>query len=412
MNSDPITCPYCNTILPAPAGASAGQRIVCPRCGDSFTVCGPAAPSRDLQKSPTAVLPAPAAVDLDVERRRRVGRKNRILAGMMLGGMGVMAAVALAYALYTTGERRAHDTAMPPPPRRSPLAEAPAPAPTATPPAALEALRWLPADTTLVAGVQAAELRQTEAGRDLLNHLFRVGKTEINADMLERWTGLKASQIDHVVLGVKADDALPPRTLLVVRTTRPYDADAVKAALHAEPVPDAVGKTVYRAGPRDGGLRPALWFADERTLVLGLLPKHLESVPDRPAAGLERLPAEVRSLLETRLEAGGPAWVVGHSADWRQTGAALLLGQLGDKDVDLLGHVRDFALQLEAQGSSPRLLASVQCDDAEAARALETRLEEARRPNHGGDLKTAREGAWLTVQRWGDPGTLLEDLGK
>ena len=49
--------------------------------------------------------------------------------------------------------------------------------PAVTPPAALEGLRWLPADSTLIAGVQVAE-RQTDAGRDLLNHLFHIGKSK------------------------------------------------------------------------------------------------------------------------------------------------------------------------------------------------------------------------------------------
>lgn len=340
----------------------------------------------------------------------RPGRNKRVTAAALLGVMGVMAAAGLSFALYTVHDRRVHDTAMPPPHRRSPLQDqAVTPAPVATAPAALEGLRWLPAGTTVVAGVQVAELRQTDAGRDLLNHLFHVGKVEINADLLERWTGLRPEEVDHLVLGVKADDGVPPPAVLVVRTVRPYDADAVRASLGAGPGEKHGGKTLYRCNPGDGGLRPWLWCGDERTLMFGLLEKQLAAVPDRPADGLQRLPAEVRSLLEERLDAAGPAWAVGYAADWRKTAAALLLGGLAEKDADLIGHVHGFAVQLHAE-RPPKALASIQCDDADAARTLETHLLAAKPAD--ADWKTAREGAWLTLQLRGDTAALLQETGK
>ena len=412
MSHEPPTCPYCNALVPVASGVKIGQRVPCPRCGEAFTLLRPPAGSAGVQ-----VIPAPstaaAGVDFDVDRSLRAGRNKRLTAAAVLGVMGLMAAVGLAFALYTVHDRRVHDTAMPPPHRRSPLQDletpTPTPTPTVTPPADLEALRWLPSGVTVVAGVQVAELRQTDAGRDLLNHLFRVGKVEINADLLERWTGLKPEEIDHVVLGVKADEGVPPPAVLVVRTLRPYDAEAVRSALGAEPAPTAGGKTIYRCKPGDGGLRPWLWCADERTLVFGLFEKPLEAVPDKPAAGLERLPAEVRTLLEERLDSAGPAWVVGHAADWRKTAVALLLGGLAEKDADLVGHVRDFALQFQAERPA-RLMASVRGDDADAARTLETRLMAAKPAD--ADWKAAREGPWLTLQLRGDPATFFKDLGK
>ena len=401
MNTEQLACPYCNAFVSVAAGAAVGQRVPCPRCGEAFTLRQPPPLGPVGVQSIPAVLIAPPGVDFEVERRLRAGRNKRLTAAALLGVMGLMAAVSLAYALYTVSDRRAHDTAMPAPQRRSPLQDlALAPTPAVTPPASLEALRWLPPDCTVVAGVQFAELRQTDAGRDLLNHLFRVGKVDINADLLERWTGLKPEEVDHLVLGVKADEGIPPRSVLVVRTVRPYDADAVRTALQAESVGVRDGKTLYKCKPRDGGLRPILWCADERTLVFGLLEKHLEAVPNQPAAGLERLPAEVRTLLEERLDSAGPAWVVGYAADWRKTAAALLLGGLTEKDADLLGGVHGIALQLQAERPA-KLLASVRCEDDAAAQALETRLLTAKPAD--ADWKTARDGPWLTVQVRGEP---------
>ncbi len=409
MSHEPPTCPYCNALVPVASGVQTGQRVPCPRCGEAFTLRRPPAGSAGVQVLP-APTTAPAGVDCDVDRPLSTGRNKRITAAAVLGVMGLMATVGLAFALYTVHDRRVHDTAMPPPHRRSPLQDlaTPTPTPTVTPPADLEALRWLPPDDTVVAGVQVAELRQTDSGRDLLNHLFRVGRVEVNADLLERWTGLKPEEIDHVVLGVQADEGVPPPAVLVVRTMRPYDAESVRTALGAEPVA-AGGKTLYRCKPGDGGLRPWLWCADERTLVFGLFERQLEAIPDKPAAGLERLPAEVRTLLNERLDSAGPAWVVGRAADWRKTAVALLLGGLAEKDADLVGHVREFALQLQAERPA-RLMASVRCDDADAARALETRLMAAKPAD--ADWKAAREGPWLTLQLRGDPAGLFKDLGK
>ncbi len=406
MNAAPQTCPYCNALLSDAPDVFLDQRVCCPRCGEALP---------DRQPSP---IPHGERLQIPVAASPAAGRNTRITAAAVLSAMALMAGIGLVYALYTTGDRRAHDTAMPPPPRRSPLQDLFHPPTAATPPAVtpttairpadLEALRWLPADSTVIAGVQIAELRQADGGLALLNRLFHIGKIHIDPDFLERWTGLKPAEIDHVVMGVKVEDAVPPRTIVVVRTVRPYDVEAVKAALQATPVPEAApGRKLYQGKPRDGGLRPMVWFADERTLVIGLMSKHLEAVPDRPAEGLERLPAEVRELLRTRLQSGGPAWAVGHCADWRRTGAALLLDALPEKDAALLTHVHDFALQLSADRPAT-WIATFGCDGEDAAQSVEARLTEAKPPD--ADWKAVREGAWLTFQLRGDPAALFPRL--
>ncbi len=175
-----------------------------------------------------------------------------------------------------------------------------------------------------------------------------------------------------------------------MRTVRPYDQGAVKAALGAEPSANAAGdKTIYQGRPADGGFRPVIWFADERTLVVGLIARHLEAVPDRPAEGLERLPAAVREQLQIAVarRAGVGRRSVPGLAD--EPARRCCWGGLPEKDVDLLGHVRDFAFQLQAE--RPMTLAAVvRCDGEPAAEALETRLTEAKPAD--ADWKLAREG--------------------
>ena len=38
MNPEPATCPYCNALVPLAPGATAGQRVPCPRCGEAFAL--------------------------------------------------------------------------------------------------------------------------------------------------------------------------------------------------------------------------------------------------------------------------------------------------------------------------------------------------------------------------------------
>ncbi|HVS39157.1 MAG TPA: hypothetical protein VMS17_26600 [Gemmataceae bacterium] len=410
MSVESLFCPYCNALLPEPNNAAVGQRVTCPRCGEAFTVLRPApGSSTGVQQTPPAHAIA-AAARLDVQRRFGAGGHKTMVAAVVVGVMAVMAAIGLVYALHTTGQRRAYDTALPPPARRSPLLDLPAPTPVVTPPAALEGLRWLPPNTTLIAGVQLAEMRQTDAGLKLMHQSFSIGSLEFSPSRLEGWTGLKVQEIDHVVIGVQADEPLPPPAVMVVRTIHPYDPSVVKGAVGAEPNPLTLGgKRVFQGKLHDLGQRVYVWFADDRTILMALWSKHLESVPDRPAAGLERLPAAVRNLLQTRLAADGPMWVVGHSGDWRQTAAAVVLAALPKKDADLAGHVHDFALQLRAE--EPMTLAAVLGSDGEdAARRLEARLAAAKPAE--ADWKAAREGQWLTLQVRGEPMALFRDLGK
>jgi hypothetical protein len=273
----------------------------------------------------------------------------------------------------------------------------------------LPALGWLPPDTTVVAGIDAAELRRTPNGRDLLASALKALSPRATPDDLESLTGLKWEEIDHVVLGLKAEDGIPPRLTLGVQTKEPYDAQAVRDALHAQPAPAPGGKALYSFKPKEGWLKLHLWCADERTLIVGLLPSHFTAVPSRPADGANRLPEEVRTLLEKRVESASPVWAVGFAEDWKQTGAPLLLSRLPQEDFDRLNRVRSFAVCLTP--GSRGVSAALKCDDAAAAAALEKRLLDAKPA--GADWTTAREDdVWLLLQLRGGLEVLFQGVGK
>jgi hypothetical protein len=332
----------------------------------------------------------------------------RRTAVVVVGVMGVMTAGGLALALATVGVRREHDTNLPQRPKKAFIPATPPPVETPgtpTPPARLAALGWLPSDSSFVAGLDVAELRRTDAGRALLAAPLKLGALELRAENLEQWAGVRAEDVDHIAVGVKLDDAIPPCVVLVVRTRRRYDGDAVRTALHVEAAMKAGRKTLYPFKPRLGRveLRPQLCCADDRTLVVGLFGKDMASVPDEAADGDERLPAAVRELLEQRVATAAPLWAVAASDDGWKTIAPFVFGGFTKEDAEKLAKVHGVAAAyLPEQGA---LVAVLHAADAETAAALEEKALAAKPAD--ADWKAAPEGAWLTLQLRGGWGEVL-----
>jgi hypothetical protein len=391
------TCPYCNAEVAAPPGLPAGQRVSCPRCGEGFALTRPTE-AITLAPSATAAVP-PARPDEAAQQAA-----NRLVARVVLGVMLLMAVTGLTYALWTTGFRRANDRGIVKRPSRRPaLPPLSTPVP-AVAPARLAALAYLPRETSVLAGAHVAELLSSTAGRRLLDQPVRVAGQAVRASSLEAWTGLKLEQIDHVVVGAEAEDRLTPPVHLIVRTREPYDAERVRSALGlrtplTEETPEGGTRKVYRFTARGGGrqLPMRLWFADDRTLVVGLLTVDLTTVPSRPHRGSDDLPAAVREVLQTRVGPSAPLWAVGHSQDWRKTPAPIALAQAGQEgQLDRLAQVRTFALWLQP-GPPLTVHGAVHCVSAEAAQALEEGFLAPQRKAFP-ELKSVREGAWLTLQ--------------
>src|SRR5437899_3021283 len=158
MMQHSLSCPYCNSFVTTPPGARVGQRVNCPRCGESF-VYRPA--KRDADGTEAVLEQSPLPSDGTTPARW----SNRRLATFVLGGMATMAALGLAFALTTTQLRRSHDRVGSADPQRA------IPIRTVAP-AELEGLGYLPPDTDIILGVHVAELLQEPAGRELLPRLF------------------------------------------------------------------------------------------------------------------------------------------------------------------------------------------------------------------------------------------------
>jgi hypothetical protein len=277
--------------------------------------------------------------------------------------------------------------------RREPLE--PLPPPTHVAPARLAGLGYLAAGTSLVAGLHVAELLDSAPGQELLREPIKLGEFEVRLGDVGRWTGLRPEELDHLVLGVRAEDPVPPRITLVVRTRQPFDPDKVREALKARRVP-AQGRTLYRIERANLPFPLVVWFADDRTLVAGLLASHLEDVPATPAEGLQQLVPELRDVLQTRMGSAAQLWAAGHSRDWEKTSARALLQSLKPPALRRVRSVQTFTAWLnldqavEADGA-------FRCENEAAARSLEEFLT-AREAGANVRLKTARDGDWLTAQ--------------
>jgi hypothetical protein len=326
---------------------------------------------------------------------------NRAVAGVVLGLMACMAAAGLAFALLTVNERRAHDTGI----ARRPLRRAPQvepeplpPAPPATAPDKLEALGYLPDKTGLVLAVHVAELLADPGGHKLLTDGFRVGKVDVRPQTLARWTGLRPEDLDHLVVGARVDESIPPHLWVIARTKEPYDAKRLRDHLQAQRVAGTGDRVVYRFTAPETSLPLNLSCPDDRTIVVSLLADDLRVVPKSPSEDLSQLNPGLRTMIRERREVGSPLWVAVQVDSWPRVLGRPLFQGMKKEDLARLQGVRALGGWLQPRGEDcVRVKAVFRCKDAAAAAALDEFFHSPQRDANP-SLKAAREGEWLTLQ--------------
>jgi hypothetical protein len=428
---EPLYCPYCNAYVTAPPGSvEDGQRMLCTRCGETFTYHGPAFEVEEAQTQPTT----PADIALV---QTGTPWSNRAIAAIVFGLMASMAVGAVVIALATHSVRRSHDSGLPKDrtlpfylvgfvviwliglafvavrelriryqrsyaAQRLPLGyivatvaflaigglavtilalqiskqrESRPPLDVSraevrvVAPAALAALGYIPGDCDLVAGIHVAEINDDPTVRDFLrSSSFIPGGSDLS--FITNWTSLRPQDIDHAVLGLRIQGVLIPRFTLVVRTLRPYDAVALRKTSNASRWPGPSKREYYRVDSEKSNRR-YLWFPDDRTVVVGLKNEDLDPVPAQPRDGIDHLPREQAGLIKDRLGAGTPLWITGQPENWKTQLA--LVGPF----VKQLGRLPENLQKVKACGiwcqfnDGLTVNAAFECTDADAAGQLE-----------------------------------------
>lgn len=246
-----LSCPSCNTAFELDA-VPADRRAACPRCGDVFPVKGAAAEAS--ADAPLVLAPVPAV---------RTGPPVH----KCKWSVGRIAAAGLVLALLGFGIGLAVYSQRPPRTRT----ETPQPAPltiaTATPPAQLAGLGYLPAECNAVFAVQFGPIlnygaRLSMYPRDLLGQAD-VPTTVI--DVIES-TGLALGQIDHVAGGLFVPSGAEElRVALVLVLKVPLaDRDAFLKKLKARPEPGGKSRYAIELGrlpvaPLLTSVSPTVW---------------------------------------------------------------------------------------------------------------------------------------------------------
>lgn len=410
MSVETSSCPYCNALLPAGGARPTGQRPACPRCGELLPVRPEAIQANAPQLAGTGQPTEPALIDL---ARPRPSRQT--IRGVVLGIMTVMAILSLTFAWSTIDKRRSRD----PRPPRTPVAE------PVLPPIEWPALGWLPPETNAVAAVHLTEGRRNRVGKEFLAR-FQAGGLPINPAELEKWTGLPADDIDHAVLGVRADGRLLPTVVLAVQTRYPYDFDKVRSTLKAARSSDVGEKKVHHFPPPNNKLPldTVIWNATPTVLIVGLSKADLDKVPAKPALRGSQLPKPVQEVVGQRVDTGSQMWAAGHAEKWEALGPLFLLS-VPKEDQDTLKQMRTFGFWLRF-GDEVRLRgAALPADDA-ALPALQKKWEKLKLPDGdampkdlepvlrelGETYRLEVKDGWLTLQAESSPDTVGKALAK
>ncbi|HWY85761.1 MAG TPA: hypothetical protein VNX28_03500 [Gemmataceae bacterium] len=384
-----ISCPYCNASVSTGDLHRAGTKVPCPRCGEPF----PGHLVKGLVIVPT---PEPVATPTSP------GWTNRKIGLAIVGAMFLLAVLGLAFALATMESRHKNNYRV----KRDM-----APAPSVHSPMDLRGLGFLPAEVNVVLAVQVAELFKDPAGTTLLQ-APRPAIMDLLLGTIEKWTKLKAEDLDHIVLGTEIKDKFPQLTV-VVETRRPYDPAALAKALHpAVPIAQR-GRPLFRFGLQPG--EGMLWCPQPRTLVLlfrldGLKMDDLEAIPLSPRQGTEAPPKAIQDILAppARVNKNSLIWIAGRLPEPSPVKELLTFANVPADYVHFLTSLRDFGVSLVSQEGLV-LIGHFQTGAEKTTAAIRKQLEGLNSENLKSRVVADPEARWITWQM-GGPAQAFRDV--
>jgi hypothetical protein len=291
-------------MLPVLAAAPQQDHLPCPRCGEPVPAShwrheSAGAIRAGVPKGMPGAFTATPGPQPSVPRDTKGIRKTAFI---ILSVMLVMAVVGLSYMLWTVKFRRARDPQriQPPVAFRHPLE--------------LPGLGYLPRGCQVVAGWQVAEMRDDKAGASLL----ATPPTFLDwlAKQIQRTSGLKIEELDHVVAAVSFDpkSALSLQLVLVVKTREDYAGSrivAVPGTLKSELKGRPLHEIAFDPLP---GL---LWHVEKRTLLYEIRPfagpkaEPLANLSEIPRLPGDLLSPPLREALAERLQKRQFLWCAG-----------------------------------------------------------------------------------------------------
>ncbi len=461
-----VQCPFCNAQFDLDPSQAASPRLVCIRCGESFSHNSTEI-SAQVPRSDTSLAVSPMKdhpPTLAGQAQRPVS--NRMLGLLILAGMSVMATLGLAFMLLTQESRRANDLHKPPKYevlhvpllgrlllsaylaglayfvirgalpgvqqqddvrlrtwrlglggilvllaavlpfllQTRPAPQAPEVAPVRSVPAGeLEGLGYLPTDVDAVAGVHVAEAMKSEAGRALAK--LAIGQTDLAVDTLADWLGVRPDEIDHIVAGLRQTEVY-----IVVRTRKPYDRQRVtsykKFEVREDPAASA-SLQLYQCEMKVFGkvtLDAKFLCADARTLLvfLNVETKKIARITIPAPSGSDHLPAQLRDLLHEETATDKQLWFAARSSAFKSPFA--LLFRPVTEDISL-AKLSDLAVWASFSGSEVKVQSDIDCTDEASAQALEAKL--AKQAAYG---SVSREDRRVTWRRSTTADKLLEGM--
>jgi hypothetical protein len=185
-------------------------------------------------------------------------------------------------------------------------------------PGALPALGYLPETASVVAGIHVTEVLADSANKPLVDQVLLVVEL-LGIGDVEKTTGLKLEDYDHLAIGWQEDETHSQVTV-VVQTRKPYSSAALSKTLRSAHTSAHGGKPLYSFQWQDGR-KAFLWCAAPHTFVLAFStktahPPHMSETPLTPRTRADRLPYPLRKLFKERpMPLGTPLWVAGSTKE-------------------------------------------------------------------------------------------------
>lgn len=321
---NPASCPFCNAVVPTPTPE------FCPRCEERLP-------------GGTATAVSNVAVKSASPLWFRIGFPLSCIVSLVLLIVGLI--------VVNGGDSK---TSVPSTkPSTSEFG------PATVPPLGVVGLRYLPANSQIVAAVQTAPLA-TYAERlktDPKQMLREAGLPEVFFESLAN-VGVTYEMVDHLVLGLSLpnDNAIPGVMVVVALKKAPADPNAL--------VKQVVKEKVLSF------LTPAI--VNERFLVLV---SDASAMPHEPKPNVDHLAPGIRETIQNQISPAAVAWLATDTQSWHDRPAvkAAILAANRPELPALIARGRALALSFSLEPEFNVGLA-VKCDSEETAKQLQNYL--------------------------------------